>query len=116
MAIVVADLQSKTILEQERGPASRDELKASTLPTTTASANESLSEAILTRRVESSTGVIATWAIISLPTSALVKADIPALNRYKGLAAGSLLICSNGVFTKTSAPGATETWVGVALA
>lgn len=115
MAIAVADLQSKTILEQPRGPASRDELKASTLPVSTANANEQLSEAVMTRRIETSTGTIATWALLILPTSTLVKADIPALNRYKQLAAGSLLVCANGSFIKTSAPGATETWVGVAL-
>jgi hypothetical protein len=115
MAIVVADLQSKTILEQPRGPAARDELKASTLPTTTSNANEQLSEAVLTRRVETGSGAIATWALIVLPTSTLVKADITALNRYKNLAAGSILVCANGVFTKTTAPG-TDTWVGVALA
>jgi hypothetical protein len=117
MALVLTDLQSKTILEQPRGPASRDELKASTLPVTNTGANDHLSEAIITRRVELSTGAIATWALLLLPatTTSTTLATVGGLNRYKNLAAGSMIVCADGILVKVSAPGAVEAWSRAAL-
>jgi hypothetical protein len=112
MALQVNDIQVRPILGQDPGPATRSELKASTLPLAGVSVGgaEELNEAVLVRRIQDPTGLVSTWAWIILPTSTLTDSNaIAALNRYANLAKGSRLDCNGTAFIKTGAPG-TDTW------